>query len=51
MMELYGLPTDKDLELTTLHVYVQHVLGPRTQDVNLDLYGHLDSPRSLSPEP
>ena len=51
IMELDGLPTDKDMNLTTLCVYVQHALGPRAQDPDADLYGHLDSPHSLSPEP
>ena len=51
MMELDGLPTDKDMDLTTLRVYVQHALGPRTQDTDPDLYRHFDSPPALSPEP
>ena len=51
MMELDGLPTDEDMDLTTLRVYVRRALGPRTQDADPDLYRHFDSPRALSPEP
>ena len=51
MMELDGLPTDEDMDLTTLRVYVRRALGPRTQDADPDLYRHFDSPPALSPEP
>ena len=51
MMELDGLPTDEDMDLTTLCVYVQRALGPRTEDADPDLYRHFDSPPTLSPEP
>ena len=45
------LPTDEDMDLTTLRVYVRRALGPRTQDADPDLYRHFDSPPALSPEP
>ena len=51
MMELDELPINEDMDLTTLRVYVQHVLGPRTQDTVPDLYRHFDSPPALSLEP
>ena len=51
MMELDGLPTDEDMDLTTLCVYVRRALGPRTQDADPDLYRHFDLPPALSPEP
>ena len=51
MMELDGLPTDEDMDLTTLRVYVRRALGPRTQDADPDLYRHFDLPLALSPEP
>ena len=51
MMELDGLPTDEDMDLTTLRVYVWRALGPRTQDADPDLYRHFDLPPALSPEP
>ena len=51
MMELDGLPINEDMDLTSLHVYVRGALGPRTQDTDLDLYRHFDSPPALSPEP
>lgn len=37
-MELDGLPTDQDMDLTTLRVYVRRALGPRTQDTDPDLF-------------
>ena len=45
------IPTDEDMDLTTLRVYVRRALGPRTQDADPDLYRHFDSPPALSPEP
>lgn len=47
-MELDGLPTDQDMDLTTLRRYVQCALGPRTQDSDPDL---LDSFDKLPPFP
>lgn len=38
MMELDDLPTDQDMDLTTLRVYVRQALGPRTQDADPDLF-------------
>ena len=51
MMELDGLPTDEDMDLTTLCVYVRRALGPRAQDADPDLYRHFDLPPALSTEP
>ena len=39
-MELDGLPTDQDMDLTTLRVYVRTALGPRSQDLDQDLFEH-----------
>lgn len=47
-MELDGLPTDQDMDLTTLRGYVRRALGPRTQDSDPDL---LDSFDELPPFP
>ena len=39
-MELDGLPTDQDMDLSTLHVYVRTALGPRSPDSDQDLFEH-----------
>ena len=49
-MELEGIPTDQDMDLTTLHVYVRRALGPRTQDADPDLYEHLGPLPTFPPE-
>ena len=50
-MELDGHPTDEDMDLATLRVYVRRALGPRTQDADPDLYEPLASLPSFPPEP
>ena len=39
-MELDSLPTDQDMDLSTLRVYVRTALGPRSQDSDQDLFEH-----------